>query len=112
MTAFMSTLQAVHGTAPDPPCGEFDIQAVAEDGTWRKVPLASVLDPFVASAAPSLGAVVAVLIATCCYAAGGGKPGSSFSWHIESCCRCGRSAVATGSWANRGPGPVAGRPGG
>jgi hypothetical protein len=37
----MSTLQAVHGTAPDPPCGEFDIEAVAEDGTRRKVPLAS-----------------------------------------------------------------------
>jgi hypothetical protein len=41
VTAFMSTLQAVHGTAPDPPCGEFDIEAVAEDGTRRKVPLAS-----------------------------------------------------------------------
>ena len=41
MTAFMSTLQAVHGTAPDPPCGEFDIEAVAEDGARRKVPLAS-----------------------------------------------------------------------
>ena len=41
MTAFMSTLQAVQGTAPDPPCGEFDIEAVAEDGTRRKVPLAS-----------------------------------------------------------------------
>ena len=41
MTAFMSTLQAAHGTAPDPPCGEFDIEAVAEDGTRRKVPLAS-----------------------------------------------------------------------
>jgi hypothetical protein len=37
----MSTLQAVHGTAPHPPCGEFDIEAVAEDGTRRKVPLAS-----------------------------------------------------------------------
>jgi hypothetical protein len=37
----MSTLQAVHGTAPDPPCGKFDIEAVAEDGTRRKVPLAS-----------------------------------------------------------------------
>src|SRR5215813_5165886 len=37
----MSTLQAVHGTSPDPPCGEFDIEAVAEDGTRRKVPLAS-----------------------------------------------------------------------
>ena len=41
MTAFMSTLQAVHGTAPDPPCGEFDIEAVAEDGMRRRVPLAS-----------------------------------------------------------------------
>jgi len=41
VTAFMSTLQAAHGTAPDPPCGEFDIEAVAEDGTRRKVPLAS-----------------------------------------------------------------------
>jgi hypothetical protein len=41
VTAFMSTLQAVHGTAPDPPCGEFDIEAVAEDGTRRRVPLAS-----------------------------------------------------------------------
>ena len=41
MTACMSTLQAVHSTAPDPPCGEFDIEAVAEDGTRRKVPLAS-----------------------------------------------------------------------
>ena len=41
MTAFMSTLQAVHGTAPDPPCGEFDIEAVAEDGTRRRMPLAS-----------------------------------------------------------------------
>jgi hypothetical protein len=39
--AFTSTLQAVHGTAPDPPCGEFDIEAVAEDGTRRGVPLAS-----------------------------------------------------------------------
>jgi hypothetical protein len=34
----MSTLQAVHGTAPDPPCGEFDIEAVAEDGTRRFLP--------------------------------------------------------------------------
>lgn len=33
MTAFMSTLQAVHGTAPDPPCGEFDIKAAAGDST-------------------------------------------------------------------------------
>ena len=41
MTAFMRTLQAVHGTAPDPPCGEFDVEAVAEDGTRRRVPLAS-----------------------------------------------------------------------
>ena len=41
MTAFMTTLQAVHGTALDPPCGEFDIEAVAEDGTRRRVPLAS-----------------------------------------------------------------------
>ena len=41
MTAFTSTLQAVYGTAPDPPCGEFDIEAVAEDGTRRRVPLAS-----------------------------------------------------------------------
>ena len=41
MTAFMSTLQAVHGTAPDPPHGGFDIEAVAEDGRRRKVPLAS-----------------------------------------------------------------------
>ena len=40
MTAFMSTLQAVHGTAPDPPCGEFNIEAVAEDGTRRRVALA------------------------------------------------------------------------
>jgi hypothetical protein len=37
----MSTLRAVQGTAPDPPCGEFDIEAVPEDGTRRKVPLAS-----------------------------------------------------------------------
>jgi hypothetical protein len=36
----MSTLQAVDGTAPDPPCGEFDIEAVAEDGMRRRVPLA------------------------------------------------------------------------
>jgi hypothetical protein len=28
-------------TAPDPPHGGFDIEAVAEDGTRRKVPLAS-----------------------------------------------------------------------
>ena len=41
VTAFMRTLQAVHGTAPDPPCGEFDVEAVAEDGTRRRVPLAS-----------------------------------------------------------------------
>lgn len=41
MTAFMSTLQAVHGTAPDPPCGEFDIKAAAGDSTRRRVPLAS-----------------------------------------------------------------------
>ena len=31
----------MHGTVPDPPCGEFDIEAVPEDGTRRKVPLAS-----------------------------------------------------------------------
>ena len=37
----MRTLQAVHGTAPDPPCGEFDVEAVAEDGQRRRVPLAS-----------------------------------------------------------------------
>ena len=37
----MSTLQAVPGTAPDPPHGGFDIEAVPEDGTRRKVPLAS-----------------------------------------------------------------------
>ena len=41
VTAFMRTLQAVHGTAPDPPCGEFDVEAVAEDGTRRRVPVAS-----------------------------------------------------------------------
>ena len=41
MTAFMRTLQAVHGTAPDRPCGEFDVEAVAEDGTRRRVPVAS-----------------------------------------------------------------------
>ena len=39
MTAFMSTLQAVHGRAPDPPCGEFDVEAVDEDGARRRVPL-------------------------------------------------------------------------
>ena len=36
VTAFMRTLQAVHGTAPDPSCGEFDVEAVAEDGTGRR----------------------------------------------------------------------------
>jgi hypothetical protein len=39
--AFMSTSQAVHGTAPDPPCGEFNIEAVAEHGTRRRVPCTS-----------------------------------------------------------------------
>ena len=32
---------AVPGTAPDPPCGEFDVEAVAEDGTRHRAPLAS-----------------------------------------------------------------------
>ena len=41
MTAFMGALRAAHGAAPDPPCGGFGIEAVAEDGTRRKVPLAS-----------------------------------------------------------------------
>jgi hypothetical protein len=41
VTAFMSTLQAVHGTAPDPPHSGSDIEAVAGDGARRKVPLAS-----------------------------------------------------------------------
>ena len=43
MTDFMCMLQVVYGTTPDPPCGEFDIEAVAEDGTRRRVPLADVL---------------------------------------------------------------------
>lgn len=43
MIAFMSMLEAVvHGTAQDPAHGEFDVETVAEDGTRRRVPLASV----------------------------------------------------------------------
>ena len=45
VTVFMSTLQAVHGTAPDLPCGESDIEAVAEDGTRRKAELAPFRGP-------------------------------------------------------------------
>ena len=41
MTAFMSMLEAVRGRAPDSPSGEFDVEIVAEDGTRRRVPLAS-----------------------------------------------------------------------
>jgi hypothetical protein len=37
----MSMLEAVHGTAPGPPHGEFDVETIAEDGARRRVPLAS-----------------------------------------------------------------------
>lgn len=36
----MSMLEAVHGAAPDPLRGEFDVETVAEDGTRCRVPLA------------------------------------------------------------------------
>ena len=41
MTAYMSMLEAVHGAAPDPLRGEFDVETVAEDSTRCRVPLAS-----------------------------------------------------------------------
>ena len=41
MTAFTSMLEALRGRAPDSPSGEFDVEAAAEDGTRRWVPLAS-----------------------------------------------------------------------
>ena len=37
----MSMLEAVRGRAPDSPSSEFDVETVAEDGTRRRVPLAS-----------------------------------------------------------------------
>jgi hypothetical protein len=41
VTVFMSMLKAVRGRAPDSPGSEFDVETIAEDGTRRRVPLAS-----------------------------------------------------------------------
>jgi hypothetical protein len=37
VTTFMSMLEAVHGAAPGPPHGEFDVETIAEDGTRRSI---------------------------------------------------------------------------